>query len=124
MFYPVKKSFEPVKEQEPDALRELLSNERGLKFFELYLATELSLENLFFYRSVRRWKKKYQEGSGESVDGAMLIVDLYLKSGADLEVNISHTLKTVALREIREGRIKQTVFDDCLEDVVKLMVTI
>ena len=102
MFRPVIKSFEKVRDQEPSALHELLNNERGQKFFELYLATELSLENLLFYRSVQRWKKKYQEGSVETSEEATLILDLYLKNGAT-----SRSTSLIRSRPTRRRRLKK-----------------
>ena len=123
VFYPVARSFLPKKEQAPGPLQDLLSSERGLKFFELYVATELSLENILFYRSVKAWKRSFHDNARDTQRTAEIIADTYLTNNADLEVNISFTLKSATVKAIRQGEVALETLDACLDEVTRLMVT-
>ena len=123
VFLPIIKSFRKVKVEKPEKLQKLLSNERGLKFFELYAATELSLENVLFFRSVLSWKKRFQAEKADVLSLAEMIDSIYLSGSSTLELNISHNIKSEAQAAIKQKNISLELFDSCLKDVLKLMVS-
>ena len=53
------KSSQPVRAH-PGKLSEVLNDANGLHYFGLYLATELSLENLMFWMTVNKWLENYE----------------------------------------------------------------
>ena len=58
-------SSRPVRES-GGKLKKLLEDPNGRHYFGLYLATELSLENLMFYMSVKDWTNRYDGLDQES----------------------------------------------------------
>ena len=111
--------------QEKSALQEILSNERGYRFFQLYLATELSLENLLFYSAVDEWKKKCLDQDDDTDATARSLFKTYFTRGNILEVNVSSTAVDRLKAEFatRNSSFPLTIFDETQEEVFKLMVS-
>lgn len=111
---------EPFKAKEE--LQEILRDEEGMKAFALHLASELSLENLYFYKTVTRWKEQYRSvGRVLSTSQALNLFDDYLRQESIFPVNVSFDAILNAQQGILNG-CPDDVFDEVLDEVFKLMV--
>jgi hypothetical protein len=68
-------------------LNEVLATRRGQHFLREYLATEFSLENIYFVQAVARFE------AGPTADAAEDVRATFLRPGSLLEVNISDRQK-------------------------------
>lgn len=106
-----------------DKLDDILSTARGKQIFELFLATDLSVENMLFYNAVTEWKREFRVGSQLARVMAKRIATKYLQPGSYLEVNISSS-QQIEVREAIEAEdvtLTKDVFDEVLDEVCKLM---
>ena len=116
-----------TKEHTQLSLGEILKTDRGKKIFELFLATDLSVENILFYNAVTSWKEAYDADSPETLKSAIRIVDKYLSSKSYLEINVGQRMKQKARRLVAEAQsfdsyvIPLSVFDDLANEVYNLM---
>mmetsp|Transcript_14425 Transcript_14425/g.25833 ORF Transcript_14425/g.25833 Transcript_14425/m.25833 type:complete len:626 (+) Transcript_14425:109-1986(+) len=83
-------------------LNMVLASSLGRKKLQQYLATEFSLENLYFLQGVNRYRDKYasaQASPQSYLERAQMLYMNFVREGAMLEVNISSTArKQVASR--------------------------
>ena len=103
-------------------LQDILESKKGEKYFQLYLSTELSLENLLFYKAVTKWKKAYKAESVDTQERAYWIKEVFLEDST-LEVNVSADVKKRVKLAIPNKKVKAPidVFDSALHEVQDLM---
>lgn len=111
---------------DPAALKEMLETDNGFRFFQMYLATELSLENLLFYQAVKEWKDQTSQQSITEKQSARLaraIYETYLTK-TYFQVNVSSTVTSrLASRfESEAAKFPTSVFDEAKDQVFNLMV--
>lgn len=116
------------KDRDNTGLEELLKTDRGYAFFQLYLATELSLENLLFYSAVDEWRKHCNadsfDGSETAATVARRIYRTYFSRRSLFEVNVS----SVTAEKLRSffasdpSSVPVDIFDEAQEEILHLMV--
>lgn len=112
-------------EERRQSLKQILSTDKGTRMFQLYLATELSLENILFYRSALKWKKLFDEEADEETiyNEVRRIQKIYLTTGSDMEVNIGSVDKEKVMEEINKGgKLSPELFDEIINEVLDMMV--
>lgn len=108
-------------------LKDILKTDRGRKIFELFLATDLSVENMLFYNAVTAWKDKYKPGGEATLREAERIVEKYLSKSSYLEINVGLNLRqavrdqVVAAKEQDDQVLPETLFDGLASEVFRLM---
>ena len=110
------------------ALREMLRTDNGYTFFQLYLATELSLENLLFHEAVREWKIRTEHHTITDAQSAALakaIFETYLNR-KHFHVNVSFACSNAVAKSFATmgDQVKLDVFDEAQAQVFDLMVSI
>ena len=111
---------------DPSDLAEILDTDNGYRFFQMYLATELSLENLLFYQAVKEWKLQTSHNTiteKESIRLARIIYETYITKTL-FEVNVSSkVVNTLTARFTKNDcEIPLDVFDEAQDQVFQLMV--
>lgn len=104
-------------------LSTVLKSEDGTKAFALHLASELSLENLYFFKNVSNWKAEYSKvGNRAAGEQAVVLYDDYFGKESIFPVNVSSKTVKRVYQAISNG-CPETTFDESLEEVYKLMST-
>lgn len=125
---PLKNSFKVNRVPESsDDFRMILSSEAGAKFFKLFAATELSLENFLFYQRATAWRASY-DGTRVSqlVQEAELIIASFIRSSGDFEINLPASVKSELLQEFDDldgDRPGKDLFEAAVTEVFILMVS-
>lgn len=70
-------------------LAKVLENPEMSKSFELFLKSEFSAENIYFYREAERFEQQTFESQLEMDREALRIYEKFLAPGTDLQVNVS-----------------------------------
>lgn len=111
-------------EERNEQLKEILATDRGKQIFELFLATDLSVENILFYNAVIQWKSEYREGSEVTRKQAKRIVTKYMQANSYLEINCSARSKQRVLQALEDDNetIPITLFDEVQKEIFGLMV--
>ena len=108
--------------------REILDTEAGARFFKLYTATELTLENFLFYQRATKWKESFgNQDIVYLVREAEAIADLFIRSTGDFELNIPASVRTPILSQIDDldgGCPDMDLFEEAVGEVFILMVRI
>ena len=110
-------------------LTDIMKTDRGKKIFELFLATDLSVENMLFYNAVTAWKDRYNPGSRATLREAERIVEKYLTKSSYLEINVGLHLRNdvtqavIAARESEDHVLSPTVFDGIAAEAFRLMAS-
>lgn len=109
-------------------LHKMLEKDFGCRYFMMYLATELSLENVLFYKEVEAWKndKAATPGSVERLDAwARSIYHTYF-GRSHFQVNVSWKIASEVANYFAEdsAEIPIEVFDSAQSEVFLLMVNI
>ena len=108
-----------------DQLEEILATGRGKQIFELFLATDLSVENILFYNAVAQWKAEFREGSDVTRTQAKRISRKYLNSRSYLEINCSDRARQAVMEVLDDDNavIEVTLFDKVQHEIARLMVS-
>ena len=73
-------------------LEKVLENSELSKSFELFLKSEFSAENIYFYREAERFERQMFENQLEMDREALRIYEKFLAPGTDLQVNVSSAI--------------------------------
>jgi len=109
-------------------LRDVLADPVGIRYFSSHLRSELSHENIVFWRAVENLKRKWKMNSKENDETKLVAIATglykqFFKTGSSLlEINISEKVKKSVERIFNEGRVTVTMFDGAQEEVYRLMV--
>ena len=94
----------------------------GAKAFALHLASELSLENLYYYISANTWKDEFDTMTDiEKLEKATNMVEMYLTSNSALEVNLSGVTKERLRAKISSRTFSADMFEASKIEVYQLM---
>jgi len=87
----------------------VMASPSGLKSFQQYLATELSVENLYFLLATNRYKEAHQEpktSAGDLSSLAHMMYTSFIQEGSMLEVNISSKERRRIDSELRPRQLR------------------
>ena len=101
---------ENIASREEENLEETLKKKTGYKYFQLYLATEFSIENLLFFKACSDWKASYSEQSHSTMENGRYIIDKFFSVGSTLELNLSHEMRRAVLSHRHKSVIPEDVF--------------
>lgn len=106
-----------------DDVHKILANEEGTKAFALFLAVQLSIENLYFYKAVESWKQKYTELTDESkLKQAQHIYETFLSSSSTFQINISYLVFSESKTAFdKDEAINEHVFDKAQAVTLELL---
>ena len=100
----------------------IMNNDAGGKVFAKHMAAEYTEENVAFYYSVIEWRKK----ETPTVEETQALIDLHIKAGSELEVNIPQTQQKKLLARFKECvdqnlPIDKQLFDEAHDEIYRLM---
>lgn len=88
-------------------LEKVLENPQLSNDFEIYLKSEFSAENIYFYREVERFEKRTFENQLDIDTEALRIYERFLAPGSDLQVNVSSIIL---------GKVHMELFGESIKD--------
>lgn len=104
-------------------LRKILKSPEYTQAYAVFLASNLSLENLFFYNAIQNWKENYDSMTEDArIEAANSIYGQFIKKNALLEINISDNCFE-NIRESIESEITKNMFDDAMDTVWGYLVS-
>ncbi len=115
------------------SLDTVLATRSSKEAFLRYLATEFSVENLYFYDAVNSYKKNHAHMSPSlALANAEEIWQKYVAEGSLLEVNVSSIQRTKVAKALKPllrktGDIEENdkpaenLFDECKDEIINLM---
>jgi len=104
-------------------LSDILKDDTGAKLFEQHLLNEFSVENLTFWKTVKRWKEKFDETPRDirKIE-AENIIRRWIDEGGLFQLNISSGLfNKVKNRFTNEILVAKDLFDEIQRDIYRLM---
>lgn len=122
---PVYKSHSATTEYRITDFPAFLDSPEGLRFFASYLATEVSLDNLLFYRAVLKWIDNFDESSPEyRHNQASRILNDYLLPYAEHEVFVGYRILS-RIKDTINGldEITKDMFDEAKNEIMRVMYT-
>ncbi|KAJ5076151.1 regulator of g protein signaling [Anaeramoeba ignava] len=112
--------FDPnVIPEEMSNFDQILNHDISLAYFQYFLCKQLSLENILFWKTAR----EYQEiiDPVERVGKIPDILNKFVKTGSQYEINIDSTTRQKILQNINDGIISQDLFDEAIDAIKRLM---
>jgi len=103
-----------------DKIDKILEHPKALVYFQQFLKSEFSIENLLFYNAVQLFKKSEPETLHIH---ALYIYECFIKQDAINELNISAVLRKSTYDNIYNKKVDITVFDDVIKAVKRQMET-
>ena len=91
---------------------ETMKKKTGYKYFQFYLATEFSMENLLFFKAYTDWKSSYSAQSQTTMERGRYLIEKFFKVGSALELNLSHQMRSAVLANLNKSEIPEDVFED------------
>lgn len=108
--------------QDKPSLLIILDSPEGSKAFALHLASEIALENLYFYKATIFWVMNFERlNENELEERAKHIRKTYLCQASVLEVNIGGDVKEGIEKHFSEKSYTKNMFEDATSEVFSLM---
>lgn len=109
-------------DSDEDLFNQTLASKEGKKAFSLFLASSLSLENLFFFDVATKWKADFEEADAPTrQETANAIHAQFLEEDAFLLINVSDECK-LGIEQDLISDLKETTFDSAIEAVREHMI--
>jgi len=108
--------------QPVDVFAAVLDNSILLEAFIVYTVKDWSVENILFWTEVRTFKEYYTNRADEErTEKAKTICKEFVQMSAPLAINIDYSLRASLVKQIRENRINEHVFDQAQVAIYELM---